>query len=256
MLAVEPSGDHARPAAPPALAALRDRRSCGGGSASLRRRRLRRGDGLRDDPSLGVTRGRLDRASPRIPRAGRGLLHVRELDHLPAWQMEFLHEGLLRERPRFPSIDEIAAALGGRTRVEHIPTPGDCVDGFFEAFWRRPEALLDPAVRGAQSMWALLEPGVQQRIVDRSSSPTPWTPAPGTPSTDTPARAGQLPRRAAPRDLRSTLTRRPGNTAWSGAVCSDLAGRAKRGTQESNLALRFWRPPCYRYTSPPGSPRL
>ncbi len=28
--------------------------------------------------------------------------------------------------------------------------------------------------------------------------------------------------------------------------------RRQRGTQESNLALRFWRPPCYRYTSPPG----
>jgi hypothetical protein len=27
--------------------------------------------------------------------------------------------------------------------------------------------------------------------------------------------------------------------------------RAERGTEESNLALRFWRPPCYRYTSPP-----
>jgi len=27
----------------------------------------------------------------------------------------------------------------------------------------------------------------------------------------------------------------------------------KRGTEESNLALRFWRPPCYRYTSPPRS---
>jgi hypothetical protein len=27
----------------------------------------------------------------------------------------------------------------------------------------------------------------------------------------------------------------------------------KRGTEESNLALRFWRPPCYRYTSPPAS---
>jgi hypothetical protein len=26
---------------------------------------------------------------------------------------------------------------------------------------------------------------------------------------------------------------------------------ALRGTQESNLTLRFWRPPCYRYTSPP-----
>ena len=27
----------------------------------------------------------------------------------------------------------------------------------------------------------------------------------------------------------------------------------ERGTEESNLALRFWRPPCYRYTSPPPS---
>jgi hypothetical protein len=41
------------------------------------------------------------------------------------------------------------------------------MDGFFEAFWRRPERLLDPAVRSAQSMWSLLEPSVEQRIVDR-----------------------------------------------------------------------------------------
>ncbi len=32
--------------------------------------------------------------------------------------------------------------------------------------------------------------------------------------------------------------------------------RAERGTQESNLTLRFWRPPCYRYTSPPGGRSL
>jgi SAM-dependent methyltransferase len=89
------------------------------------------------------------------------------LQALPAWQHEYLHEGLEVELPRFPAIDDVAAALGGRTRVERIPTPGDCTDGFFEAFWRRPERLLDPEVRGAQSMWALLEPGVEQRIVDR-----------------------------------------------------------------------------------------
>lgn len=63
-----------------------------------------------------------------------------------------------------------AAALAGRTRVEHIATPGDCIDGFFEAFWRRPEALLDPAIRSAQSMWALLDPGVEERIVARLSA--------------------------------------------------------------------------------------
>jgi hypothetical protein len=92
-----------------------------------------------------------------------------ELDGLPDWQHEYLHEGLVLERPRFPAIDDVAAALGGHTRVERIPTPGDCQDGFFEAFWQRPEALLDPAVRSAQSMWALLEPAVEQRIVDRLS---------------------------------------------------------------------------------------
>jgi SAM-dependent methyltransferase len=104
-----------------------------------------------------------------LRRVSRGpvVVFTFELDHLPAWQHEYLHEGLVKERPRFPAIDDIAAALGGRTRVERIPTPGDCLDGFFEAFWRRPEELLDPTVRGAQSMWALLEPHVEQRIVDR-----------------------------------------------------------------------------------------
>jgi hypothetical protein len=76
----------------------------------------------------------------------------------------------VRERPRFPAIEDIASALGGRTRVERVPTPGDCLDGFFEAFWRRPEALLDPSIRSAQSMWRLLDRGVEERIVQRLAS--------------------------------------------------------------------------------------
>ena len=32
---------------------------------------------------------------------------------------------------------------------------------------RPPEALLDPEVRASQSIWTLLEPGIEQRIVDR-----------------------------------------------------------------------------------------
>jgi SAM-dependent methyltransferase len=104
-----------------------------------------------------------------LRRVSRGpvVVFTFELEGLPAWQQEFLREGLVKERPRFPAIEDIAAALGGNTRVERIPTPGDCLDGFFEAFWRRPEGLLDPAVRGAQSMWALLEPEVELRMVER-----------------------------------------------------------------------------------------
>jgi ubiquinone/menaquinone biosynthesis C-methylase UbiE len=104
-----------------------------------------------------------------LRRVSRGpvVVFTFELQGLPSWQLDYLREGVEKELPRFPAMEDIAAALGGRTRVERIPTPGDCVDGFFEAFWRRPERLLDPEVRGAQSVWALLEPGVEQRVLDR-----------------------------------------------------------------------------------------
>lgn len=107
-----------------------------------------------------------------LRRVARGPVVVLtfDLDALPAWQLDFLAEGVAIELRRFPAIEDVAAALGGRTRVERIATPGDCADGFFEAFWRRPEELLDPGVRSGQSMWALLEPGVEERIVDRLSA--------------------------------------------------------------------------------------
>src|SRR5690349_12081696 len=34
------------------------------------------------------------------------------------------------------------------------PSPRDCVDGFIEAYYARPHAFLDPAVRAAQSAWS------------------------------------------------------------------------------------------------------
>lgn len=102
-------------------------------------------------------------------RVARGpvVVFTFELDSLPAWQLDFLAEGVELERPRFRTIEEVAAGLGGRTRVERIPTTADCSDGFFEAYWNRPEALLDPEVRASQSLWALLEPGVEERMVER-----------------------------------------------------------------------------------------
>jgi len=102
-----------------------------------------------------------------LRRVARGpvVVFTFDLDCLPAWQLRHFAAGLEIERPRFPSLDAVATALGGRTRVERIPTPADCTDGFFEAFWNRPERMLDPAVRAAQSMWALLPDGAEERIV-------------------------------------------------------------------------------------------
>jgi len=48
--------------------------------------------------------------------------------------------------------------LGGG-REEVVPIPHDCLDGFFHAYWRRPEAYLDPAVRAAISAFALMDQG-------------------------------------------------------------------------------------------------
>ncbi len=51
---------------------------------------------------------------------------------------------------------ELATILG-RPRLIAVPIPHDCVDGFYGAFWRRPEAFLDPVVRAGISVFAQLD---------------------------------------------------------------------------------------------------
>jgi hypothetical protein len=52
-------------------------------------------------------------------------------------------------RWRSASSDTVARFLGGR--IEGIPIPHDCRDGFLGAYWRRPKAYLDPRVRSGIS---------------------------------------------------------------------------------------------------------
>jgi SAM-dependent methyltransferase len=49
------------------------------------------------------------------------------------------------------SLTELARAVGAR--MEPVLIPWDCADGFFEAYWRRPEAYLDENVRRGISIW-------------------------------------------------------------------------------------------------------
>ena len=62
-----------------------------------------------------------------------------------------------------PSLTELASAIGART--EPVLIPWDCADGFFEAYWRRPEAYLDERVRRGMSVWARVGQQVEQRAV-------------------------------------------------------------------------------------------
>ena len=61
------------------------------------------------------------------------------------------------------SLDDLAGAIGART--EPVPIPWDCADGFFEAYWRRPEAYLEEHVRRACSVWTRVGPEAEQRAV-------------------------------------------------------------------------------------------
>jgi SAM-dependent methyltransferase len=67
-----------------------------------------------------------------------------------------------REFRRMPSMRELEANLPAPTSMP-VLVPRDCSDGFASAYWGRPEAILDPAVRQASSNWHLMAPEETER---------------------------------------------------------------------------------------------
>ncbi len=92
-------------------------------------------------------------------------------DYLPAIRA--------RDRAIFPTVQAIVAGLAPCSPVvEPVPVPHDCLDGFLGAWWRRPEAYLDPAVqRGISSFVELgdeqLRPGLARLTADLASGAWP-----------------------------------------------------------------------------------
>jgi SAM-dependent methyltransferase len=69
------------------------------------------------------------------------------------WLVRDFLPGFLR-LPGMP-LPEIAAHLGA-TEIQTVAIPADCQDGFLHAYWARPHAYLDPAVRRNISVFARL----------------------------------------------------------------------------------------------------
>jgi SAM-dependent methyltransferase len=97
------------------------------------------------------------------PDRARGLAELRrvaracaviltwEPDAAPFWLADdYFPELVAVDGPIFDSMETLRRALGP-IEVRPVPIPHDCVDGFLGAYWRRPEAYLAPAVRGAMS---------------------------------------------------------------------------------------------------------
>jgi SAM-dependent methyltransferase len=65
----------------------------------------------------------------------------------------------------FTTLEATLALLGAAT-VEPIPVPHDCRDGFFAAYWQRPEAYLDPDVRAGISGFGILDQSLVERALE------------------------------------------------------------------------------------------
>jgi SAM-dependent methyltransferase len=115
----------------------------------------------------------LDRGLSELRRVSRGPVVVVAGDGetLPRfWLNDYAPELIAAEQRRYPPIAALAARLGAQSAVHDIPIPVDCTDGLCEAFYARPERLLDPAVRAAQSSWGFVAPEVQPRFVAQLSA--------------------------------------------------------------------------------------
>ena len=86
------------------------------------------------------------------------------------WLTDYAPELIQAECRRYPAIELIRRNLGDKTELQSVPIPVDCVDGFTEAFYARPERLLNAAVRRSQSAWGFVDDKIQDHFVKKLSS--------------------------------------------------------------------------------------
>ena len=99
-----------------------------------------------------------------------GLREMRRVTHGPVivltcdpnfvqhfWLNDYAPKVLAAEARRYPALEEMRAVLGGVAEIVPVPIPLMCRDGFNEAYYGRPERLLEPAARLACSAWSFVD---------------------------------------------------------------------------------------------------
>lgn len=92
-----------------------------------------------------------------LRRVARGPLVIVTYDpDFPGfWLHDYLPELAALDRAQMPPLSTYGAVLGP-VRINPLPIPHDCRDGFLAAYWRRPAAYLDSRLRAAMSSFRML----------------------------------------------------------------------------------------------------
>jgi SAM-dependent methyltransferase len=111
----------------------------------------------------------IERGLAEMRRVTRGTVIILTCD--PAlvqrfWLNDYAPEVLATEARRYPSLARIRACLGGATDERSVPIPLDCTDGFNEAYYGRPEKLLDESARLACSAWSFVPEAIGHASVN------------------------------------------------------------------------------------------
>ena len=80
------------------------------------------------------------------------------------WLADYSPEVIATEARRYPPVSAFATVLGANIETSEVPIPLDCRDGFNEAYYGRPEMLLDPAARSVCSAWSFVDPSAVARF--------------------------------------------------------------------------------------------
>lgn len=110
----------------------------------------------------------LEHGLAEVRRVTRGpvVLLTRDPDRIEQfWLAEYAPELLAAEARRHPVLARVVDALGPDAVTTALPIPFTCVDGFTEAYYARPERLLDAGARRADPTWDLVDEMTARRSV-------------------------------------------------------------------------------------------
>jgi hypothetical protein len=100
-------------------------------------------------------------------RLGRDGVLLLTVDRVAAERYWLTRDYLPDGNAIFAPLANITDLLPTPPQIVPLPIPHDCLDGFVQAFWKQPHALLDPYLQSTMALFARLRPSAAQAGLDR-----------------------------------------------------------------------------------------